>query len=157
MNTEWQTVRGVVLRGHQVASQRSDHYPRGSIEMQVPFFKALGLDLTPYYWGTLNVSIAPYTFSMTAPEYTFRSVNWTTKHPPEDFSFSRCSILFRGNRYEGWVYYPHPETKKRHFQNPSLVEIIAPRIPGIAYGDVVDIELNSAEVSVFLSDQPDSR
>lgn len=151
MSPRWLTISGVVVRGHRVASQKSRHYPRGTIEMQVPFFHRLGLDLTPFYWATLNVSISPNTFAMVAPQHTFRGVNWTSKHPPEDFSFSRCHIIFNGTRYEGWVYYPHPETKKRHFQNPSLIEIIAPRIPGIEYGAHVDIEINTDEVSV---DQP---
>lgn len=154
MSTEWLTARGIVVRGHRVASQKSRHYPRGTIEIQVPFFKELGLDLTPFYWATLNISISPSVFSMTAPQYTFRSVNWTSKHPPEDFSFSRCRVLFDGARYEGWVYYPHPETKKRHFQDPSIIEIIAPRIPDIQYGDTVDIELSAVEVSVTGRDQP---
>ena len=41
--------------------------------------------------------------------------------------------------YEGWVYYPHLETKLRNFQNPSLLEVIAYPIPGILYGDKVDV------------------
>ena len=154
MNSEWLIVSGIVARGHRVASQKSEHYPRGTIEMQAPFFRQLGLDLSPFYWGTLNISISPHTFAMKAPQYTFRSVQWTSQHPPEDFSFSPCRVLFGGARYEGWVYYPHPETKKRHFQDPSLIEIIAPRIPGIQYGDAVDIELSTAEISVTVSDQP---
>jgi hypothetical protein len=148
MSARWVTVSGMVVRGHRVASQKSQHYPRGTIEMQVPFFKELGLDLAAFYWATLNVSISPHTFAMKAPQYTFRGVAWTTKHPPEDFSFSRCYILFGGVRYEGWVYYPHPETKKRHFQDPTIVEILAPHITGIEYGAQVGIELNTDEVSV---------
>lgn len=148
MSTRWLVVSGTVVCGHRVASQKSRHYPRGTIEMQIPFFKALGLDLTPFYWATLNISISPKVFAIKAPQYTFRGVAWTSKHPPEDFSFSRGGVLFGGARYEGWVYYPHPETKKRHFQDPTIVEIIAPHIDGIEYGAHVDIELNADEVSV---------
>jgi hypothetical protein len=46
------------------------------------------------------------------------------------------------------VYYPHPETKLRNFQNPSLLEVIAPDIPGIQYGDRVDVLVNPAEIDV---------
>jgi hypothetical protein len=154
MSQTWTTVSGVIVRGHQVASQASKDYPRGTIEMQLPFFKSLGLDLGGCYPGTLNVSISPMVFAMTHPEHTFRDVEWTSLHPPEHFSFSRCRIIFLGNRYDGWVYYPHPETKKRHFQNPSLVEILAPAIPGIGYGSLVDIQLNGAEISVSDGHQP---
>ncbi len=148
MNQNWITIRGVVMRGHRVASQPSDHYPRGTIEMQVPFFKALQLDLSSFYWGTLNVSISPYTYTMRAPAHTFRKVQWTTAHPPEDFSFSACRIIYQGIRYEGWIYYPHPETKERHFQNRSVIEVIARRIPNIEYGDEVEIDVQAEEILV---------
>ncbi|WP_348251232.1 hypothetical protein [Leptolyngbya subtilissima] len=115
--------------------------------MQMPFFAALGLDLTEYFKGTLNISINPRTFQLTDPELTFRQVEWTDRHPPEDFSFSRCRVLFQTSTYNSWIYYPHPETKKRNFQNPSIIEIIAPPIPNIKYGDRVKIEYNPLEVS----------
>jgi CTP-dependent riboflavin kinase len=150
MGERWVIVRGIVARGHRVASGESDdrRYPRGTIEMQKPFFKALGLDLTPFYEGTLNVSISPHTFAMVRPRYTYRHVEWTSLHPPEDFSFSPCRVLFDDAVYEGWIYYPHPETKKVHFQDPSIVEIIAPYIPNIGYGDEVQIMIDANEVSL---------
>ncbi len=102
----------------------------------------------PYFNGTLNISIAPLEFEMTKPEFTFPLVEWTDLHPPETFSFSRCKVWFNGKSYEGWVYYPHPETKKTHFQNPSLVEVITYEVEGIQYGDALEVELNSLEISV---------
>ena len=109
-------------------------------------FKDLGLDLERFYSGTLNISIAPYTFTMTDPEYTFRQVAWTDLHPPEDFSFSRCKVIFKGEAYEGYVYYPHPETKKRHFQDASILEVLAVHIPDLKYGDHVEVELKADKV-----------
>jgi hypothetical protein len=47
------------------------------------------------------------------------------------------------------VYYPHPETKKTHFQNPSLIEVITVEIEGIKYGDTLEIEVNSNEISIL--------
>lgn len=143
-NDEWITVAGVVERGYKVASGQAidSPYPSGTIEMQIPFFKKLGLDLFSFYPGTLNISISPYTFTMRNPEFTFRQVEWTTRHPPEDFSFSRCQVLFDDTKYEGWVYYPHPETKKRNFQNPSIIEVIVPYIPNLKYGDQIEITVN---------------
>jgi hypothetical protein len=141
-------VSGVVLEGYRVASGPSKDYPYGSLEKQVPLFKKRGLDLERFYLGTLNVSIAPQTFEMIAPEYTFRQVNWTDMHPPEDFSFSSCTVRFMNGSYAGYVYYPHPETKKRHFESASLLEIISVYIPNIHYGDKVEIELNPQEVCI---------
>jgi len=143
------TIQGTIVRGHGVAAQASEHYPRGTIEMQTPFFNDRGLDLTALYSGTLNISIHPERFRIKNAEYKFSQVAWTAKHPPEDFSFSRCRILHDNRKYSGWIYYPHPETKIRHHQNFSVVEIIAPLIPGISYGDRVEIEMNSMEVEIY--------
>lgn len=139
---------GILTRGHQVASRPSKAYPYSSLEKQKPYFKALGLDLYEYFNGTLNISIAPRIFEMSAPELTFPLVEWTDLHPPETFSFSHCKVIFKNNEYAGWVYYPHPETKRDHFQNPSLVEVITHQIPGIRYGDALEVELNMDEITV---------
>ena len=139
---------GILMRGHQVASRPSKDYPYSSLEKQKPYFKSLGLDLSPYFNGTLNISIVPLEFEMTKPEFTFPLVEWTDLHPPETFSFSRCKVRFQGKEYTGWVYYPHPETKKTHFQNPSLIEVITYEIEGIQYGDVIDIEVNPQEITI---------
>ncbi len=149
MTEHWTTIPGVIVRGHGVASGQGDSpYPRGTLEMQKPFFLARGLDLSPYYEGTLNISIAPRGFTMQRPEITFRQVEWTRLHPPEDFSFSRCLVAAGGVEAEGWVYYPHPETKIRHFQDPSMIEVIARFVPGLTYGDTVQLSLNPAEIRV---------
>jgi hypothetical protein len=57
-------------------------------------------------------------------------------------------VLFAGFEYDGWVYYPHPETKVRHFQDPSLLEVIARPIPGLQYGNAMEVHLNPEEVEV---------
>ena len=148
-NVEWASVRGVVRRGYGVASGRStesEYYPRGAIELQAPKFRELGLDLSGYFLATLNISIHPYIFKMEHPQFTFRNVEWTPRHPPEHFSFSKCRLLFNKTLYEGWVYYPHPETKQRHFQQPDLIEVIARKVAGIQYGDEVEVQVNPAEI-----------
>jgi hypothetical protein len=149
-HSPWQQVKGTVERGHKVASGTAfdSPYPRGTIAMQTPFFKALGLDLAEYFQGTLNISISPRTFQVIQPEFTFPKVEWTDRHPPEDFSFSRCRVLLQGTSYEGLIYYPHPETKKRNFQSPSILEVVAPPIPDIDYGCQVLLEYNPLEITV---------
>jgi len=148
--TSWSRIPGVIVRGHEVASKRSEHYPEGTIAMQIPFFKECGLDLSPYFRGTLNISISPYRFRVTKAEYKFEQVDWTPNHPPEDFSFSRCNIIFKGHNYEGWIYYPHPETKIRHHQNDSLIEVIAQTINGINYGAEIEMLVNPLEIELQL-------
>ena len=154
MPSEIITVNGIVVRGYRVASQKSRDYPYGTIDKQKPFFKKLGLNLDRFYSGTLNIFIAPLIFIMKHPEYTFRQVEWTDLHPPEDFSFSRCIVIFRGEEYEACVYYPHPETKTRHFENASILEILAVHIPELNYGDSIEVNLQADEVEVKLAMQP---
>ena len=141
-------VYGVVVAGYRVASGPSKDYPYGTLEKQIPLFKQLGLNLERFHPGTLNVSIAPATFEMVDPEYTFWQVAWTDLHPPEDFSFSRCTVTYKSATHAGYVYYPHPETKKRHFEGASLLEIICGYIPEIRYGERVELELNAREIHI---------
>jgi CTP-dependent riboflavin kinase len=137
MSAHWVTVPGIMQRGHRVATglAADTPYPAGTLNLQKPLFKERGLDLSPYYEGTLNISIHPRTFVMRQPQFTFRQVTWTALHPPEDFSFSRCRVIINLVGYAGWVYYPHPGTKQAHFQSPSVVEVIAPFIAHLTYGD----------------------
>jgi hypothetical protein len=148
MNTGWDSVRGILVKGYGVASGPSADYPYGALERQIPIFKTRGLDLSGYYRGTLNVDITPATFDLENPEFTFREVRWTDLHPPEHFSFSRCSVKYVGVEYKGWIYFPHPETKRRNFQNPSLLEVIADEIPQVRYGDALEVLVNPKRVSV---------
>jgi hypothetical protein len=141
-------ISGVIVAGYRVASGPSKDYPFGTLEKQIPLFRQRGLNLERFHPGTINVSIAPATFEMVNPEYIFRQVAWTNLHPPEDFSFSRCTVRFMGASYAGYVYYPHPETKKRHFENASLLEIISGFIPEIQYGERVELELNANEIRI---------
>lgn len=145
-------VTGVVVQGYRVASAPSKDYPYGTLDKQRPFFASRGLDLSSYFNGTLNIDIRPFEFKLLKPEFTFHHVEWTDLHPPEHFSFSRCKVIFKEVEYDGWVYYPHPETKLRHFQNPSLLEVIAMAIPDIQYGDKVEIWVNKNEMETSASE-----
>jgi len=101
--------------------------------MQLPYFKKLGLDLYNYYPATLNINIFPKKFELINPEYTFRNVKWFADKPAEDFSFSACKIIHKNKIYEGYVYYPRPETKTAHFHDESSLEIITDYINNIYY------------------------
>jgi len=147
--SQWITLKGKLQKGYRVASGPSEAYPEyGSIEKQKPYFKQLGLDIDHVFNGTLNISIAPYEFDMTKPGISFQNVKWTELTNAEDFSFSSCKIIFQGTEYNGFVYYPDPKTKKEHFQSMSTVEVLAPRVEGIKYGDTVEIMLNSEEIKI---------
>ncbi|NEQ47501.1 MAG: hypothetical protein F6K00_29740 [Leptolyngbya sp. SIOISBB] len=155
---QWQTVTGTIAEGYRVASglTESSPYPQGALAMQLPHFLARGFDVRPYYLGTLNVAIlhgrgsanAPHQFRMTQPEITLEQVAWTDAHAPETFSFSHCRLTWNGNMFDGWVYYPHPETKPMHFQQPDLIEVLMPKIDGIGYGDRVALSVLADEIQI---------
>ena len=151
METEWILLDGIITAGHKIASGQAPDspYPAGSIKMQKPFFHRLGLDLDNFFEGTLNISIRPYTFRLRQAQHTFPLVEWTNLHPPETFSFSACQVQYGHRFYQGWVYYPHPETKRTHFQDPGLVEVITQFIPALGYGSMVQVALNAHEIEVI--------
>jgi hypothetical protein len=142
-------VSGIVVEGHRVASGPSKVYPYGTLERQKPFFKAEGLNLDSFFTGTLNISIAPLRFELVKPAYTFRHIVWTDLHPPENFSFSPCRVLFQKRGYDGFIYYPHPETKIRHFQDSSVIEVITAKIQTVNYGSHLDLVLEAGAIRIY--------
>lgn len=141
-------VQGVLRKGYGVASGPSADYPYGALERQVPLFKIRGLDLGDCYLGTLNIDIRPFVFELVRPEFTLHDVRWTDLHPPEHFSFSRCRVAFSTAEYPGWIYYPHPETKRRNYQDPSLLEVICPHISGLTVGDILRVSVDPDRVAL---------
>ena len=137
-----ETVVGVVVRGHGVASGRAGdpRFPGGTIAMQIPYFRALGLDLAGFHPGTMNVDCAPRSFRPGPGARTFERVKWHPEMPAETFSFARATLVRDGARHPAWIYWPHPETKPEHFQPGGVAEVIAPPVPGLAYGDRVVLE-----------------
>ena len=134
-------IQGTVIAGHGVASGRASDspYPAGTIALQRPFFQDLGLDLTDCFEGTLNVSVAPMELVLRDPDHTFECVDWSDRHPPETFSFWRIELIVDNAATSAWVYRPHPETKQRHWQPPSMVEVLSPFRRGLTTGSVVSL------------------
>ncbi len=147
----WLRVNGIVKQGHGVASGRSGdpRFPNGTIAMQKPFFKERGLDLDRYFPGTINVSIDPYKYAIVRAKYTFRDVKWASAAPSEDFSFFDCRLLLNnGTKLAGLIYYPHPDTKPEHFQDPDILEIMTELIQGLEYGDKLIVEMDELQIDI---------
>jgi hypothetical protein len=144
-------VTGIVQAGHQVASGRSSNspYDQGTIALQTPHFLALGLDIRAYFQGTLNISLAPFVYSLIRPAHSFKQVKWHPDYPWEDFSFAPCQLTYRNTTYPSLIYFPHPETKINHWQDPSIIELLAPKVDSIAYGDRVELEVNPKVIQIF--------
>lgn len=140
------TVPARIVAGHKVASgQGGDpRFPDGTLRMQIPLFKERGLDLSPYYPGTLNLSISPWQYEVASPKLTFRQIKWCPTEPAEDFSFFDCEIRpAKQKEYvAGLIYFPHPETKPEHFQPPDVLEVLAPPLSDLTYGEVLDLRVD---------------
>ena len=148
----WTQVKGCVKKGHGVASgiSRDPRFPKGTLELQKPFFHEKGLNLDGYYLGTINLSISPHRYEVRASKYTFRKVQWSPDSPVEDFSFFDCRILLDSHpRLKGLIYYPHPETKPEHFQSPDILEIITFPIDGLTYGHELTIEVVRQQIVII--------
>ncbi|MEM0980593.1 MAG: hypothetical protein AAGH78_09985, partial [Cyanobacteria bacterium P01_H01_bin.58] len=115
-----------------------------------PFFAERGLSLEGYFMGTLNLSIAPREYQIKRPRLTLRDVKWSLDSPAEDFSFCDCRVVSDNDGVvDGLIYYPHPETKPEHFQDPDILEILVGFVKNLAYGDELLIEVNAEQVSIF--------
>ncbi|HBE17731.1 MAG TPA: hypothetical protein DEG17_13225 [Cyanobacteria bacterium UBA11149] len=150
--TNWIKIRGIVKQGYGVASGKSKdpRFPHGTIAMQKPFFKERGFELDNYFSGTINISIAPHQYQIKKAKHTFRNLKWASEVPAEDFSFFDCRILLNiGKLLDGFIYYPHPETKPEHFQTPDTLEIITSFIGDLQYGDELMIEIDSEQIYLY--------
>jgi hypothetical protein len=144
MMTSWQSVNARVVPGHRVASglNGDPRFPGGTLRMQAPHFLALGFDLGAYHGGTINVSIAPRVYRVVKAPITFRRVKWHSTEPAEDFSFFDVRVMRPdGLPVAGKIYYPHPDTKPEHFQQPDVLELLLPYLEGISTGTELKLEI----------------
>lgn len=150
--SDWTAVLGRVESGYGVASGQAQdaRFPQGTLAMQQPIFAQQGLDLSPYFLGTINLSIAPYRYKIHQAKQTFRQIQWSPSEPAEDFSFFDCRLVIGANSPQaGLIYYPHPDTKPAHFQPPTTLEIITRWISGLSYGDSLRLELKAEQISLL--------
>jgi hypothetical protein len=145
--------KAVITRGHGIASgkTRDTRFPGGTLAMQAPFFQDLGLDLSVFFPGTLNLSVHPCSYRLGAPVHSFPQVKWAESFPPENFSFYRCRVRLLGevDFVEALVYWPHPSTKPGFHQDPHVLEVLAPRIPLADYGKEMEICADSGSLGFF--------
>jgi hypothetical protein len=138
------SIPATIVRGHRVASglNNNPRFPGGTLRMQAPHFLARGLDLSGFHTGTLNVSIAPLRYRVVQPRHTFHAVQWHPVEPAEDFSFFEVNVLLpNGAPLPGLIYFPHPDTKPEHFQQPDVLELLLPWTAGLAYGMKVSLQV----------------
>ena len=145
--------RGKIKRGHGVASGKAGdpRYPEGTLKMQYPYFKDRGLDLSPYFLGTINLDIAPFIYEIRRPKLFLENVNWSEFIPPENFYFFDLVLYYKNKSYQGLIYMPDPATKVEHEQKKTVLELILPKIHELNYGDQVEIEVFPDQLLVYES------
>ena len=124
--------------------------------MQLPCFAERGLDLSPFWLGTLNVDIAPARIEISNAPLTFRAVKWHPSEPAEDFSFFECRVSLLGSEesVDGWIYYPHPETKPEHEQPDGVLEVLTRKLSGV--GEGTRLLLSIPETQIKIHPAPDA-
>ncbi|MEM8953792.1 MAG: hypothetical protein AAGD22_06555 [Verrucomicrobiota bacterium] len=148
-------LNATLTRGHRVASGLAGdpRFPKGTIALQIPFFKEHGLDLLArgLHTATLNLSISPHIWKPVSPTLTLKQIDWTPDFPPEDFSFFDCQLKPPHARsyVEALVYYPHPDTKPDYHQSPSTIEVLAPKLPDVTYGDTFALRLSPHQIEIW--------
>ena len=136
-------VMAEVIRGYGIASGKNfdARFPKGTIAMQLPFFKDRGLDLSSFHLGTLNIDITPSCYNFIKSSSCFEKVKWSNDLPPETFSFYPCKISLpdQDSKVSSLVYYPHPSTKPGFLQKEGVLEILAPHLKSVSYGSKIII------------------
>lgn len=148
---QWQRTPFVVVRGRGAASGTAEYQDLGgSIRAQRPHFQQRGLDLSAFHCATINGDIRPSAADIHTPLITLRSIAWHPTLPPEDFSFASAAIEFGRERSPALIYYPRPETKGPYAQMPPdhIVELLAPHISGLDYGDKGFVWTDPRQVSI---------
>jgi len=136
-----------VVSGYGVASGRAadSPYPDGTIALQKPFFSALGLDLSACYNGTINAAFDCRQVMLKRWHYQFFRVNWHAGLAAEDFRFVSCKLICKHpesvKSYPAYIYQVVADSKLGHFQDANVLELLAPEVRGLAYGDEMAIEL----------------
>jgi hypothetical protein len=79
--------------------------------------------------------------------HTFAQVKWHPTEPAEDFSFFDMRLLRPGlPAIAGFIYFPHPDTKPEHFQQPDVLELLLPFVAGLSYGTELRLEIPKAQM-----------
>lgn len=138
-----------MTHGHGVASKASKLYPAGTISLQYPHFKNLGLDLGHCYGGTVNLSIAPARCTIHKPSLYLQDVDWyPSRGRTENFLICDCAIKVVGGYVLGYIYQPDIKTKIEHYDDPHALQVISPFIEGLQDSENISLYLKSSQCSI---------
>lgn len=61
---------------------------------------------------------------------------------------TRVKGMRAGEPVAGKIYYPHPETKPEHFQQPDVLELLLPFVGGLKYGDEIQLSIPAEQMNL---------
>ena len=97
--------------------------------------------------GKLYATVMQY--QVRSPRVTLTTVKWHPTEPAEDFSFFDVRLFpENGLSVDGLIYYPHPETKPEHFQQPDVLELLFPYVRGISYATDLQLAVPSDQMLI---------
>lgn len=129
---------GTVVRGHRIASGLAANcpWPGGSIARQLRRMGRTGLDVGSIFPGTLNVALTTETVDYPEEADFDFVLDWRHPDKPTHIRLHAVVLQVKEREYDGWAYrklYP-AEYVSLHPQPDNVIEVLAPFIPGIAYG-----------------------
>tara|TARA_R110000737_G_scaffold56052_4_gene80027 strand:- start:7818 stop:8267 length:450 start_codon:yes stop_codon:yes gene_type:complete len=142
-----------LVKGHQVASgiANDPRFVKGTIAAQLPLFQTLGLDIESFHRATLNAKFDCNSIILNHYDYYFKQVKWHKQMPAEDFKFCRCHILANEKCYPAIIYQPQAVTKTEHFHAINQLELIAPFIANISYGDSLMLDMPNTSITLVFT------
>ena len=69
-------------------------------------------------------------------------MKWQNTLPVLDFKLSYCQLIVNNSDYKALIYQPQATTKIEHFQADNQLEILAPYINDLKYGDELYLTTN---------------
>lgn len=148
---EMVSVRGRIVPGMQAASGGSRRPKRGTIALQLPFFRAAIPEFDAFFdrpprIGTLNIAFRGREIRVLAPDHHLKAIRWEHRAAPENFYLSPCRLRFAGRDYRGLLYIPDPATKPGGLPTGHVVEILTERVPMIRYGAPVTLRFDAGAI-----------
>ena len=147
-------IAGIVTEGYRIASgSNTEGVPgpfgemlKDSFVRQRVFFEKEVPELKSVWTGTINLNISPRSARMNAFDHTI-TCEW---HPgiTETFGIvSGITLHAKGRTYKDcFIYYPMPSDI--HTPRYEIIELLAPKVEGLSYGDSITIEVSEEKVSV---------
>jgi hypothetical protein len=144
---------GTIVRGTQTASGHSAFTDcGGTLGLQIPIFRSLGLDLGWAYRGTLNVDISPLELEIICPDFHLIDVVWLRELPAETFHFLFVTVHTETVSAYGVIYRPIKRTKIGIYPGDHILELITIDLP-VTIGSTIRVNVPRSAVQIHARSQ----